>query len=82
MNAVEGALPRRGATDGGVVSAERHPDMAGIRARKGGFRRAAEPQRPRDTDDMKNSGTRAAGIAARVNQSFHSRGSVRSVAPT
>ena len=47
-----------------------------------GFRRAVGPQRPSDTDDMKNSGTRTGGIAARVNQSFHSRGSVRSVAPT
>ena len=39
-------------------------------------------QRPSDTDDMLNSGTRTGGIAARVNQSFHSRGRVRSVAPT
>ena len=31
---------------------------------------------------MLNSGTRTGGMAVRVNQSFHSRGSVRSVAPT
>ena len=31
---------------------------------------------------MFSSGTRTGGMATRVNQSFHSRGSVRSVAPT
>ena len=34
-----------------------------------------------DTELMLKSGTRSIGMAARVNQSFHSRGSVRSVRP-
>jgi hypothetical protein len=68
---VNGTEPR-GVRNATRRSALRSPIAAGRRSR----------QRPSDTEDMLNSGTRTGGIATRVNQSFHSRGRVRSVAPT
>ena len=58
-------------------SAVSHPPRsAECAARRAGIGNAVTRgrQRPSDTDDMLNSGTRTGGIAARVNQSFHSRG--------
>src|SRR4051794_34437121 len=55
--------------------------VCGPDLRAGAPLRPARPQLAGDTELMLKSGTRSGGIAVRVNQSFHSRGSVRSVRP-